>query len=192
MNKEKIDRIKYWIIDVDGTMTDAGIYYDEKGNEMKKFCTKDAAGFFAAHQLGMKIVVLTGRECYAVTRRMHELGVEYIYQDVKNKKQWLQDFIKENALLKDEVAYIGDDLNDYSAMLWAGFRACPNDANEEIKKISDYISKYDGGHGAVRDCIEYVLRKRKEWKCAIMQVYNISKEDLEKCAEKYDITRENT
>ena len=63
-------KLKYFVIDVDGTMTDAGIYYDDHGNELKKFCTKDAAGFFTAHQVGMKIMVLTGRECPAVTRRM--------------------------------------------------------------------------------------------------------------------------
>ena len=61
-------KLKYFVIDVDGTMTDAGIYYDDHGNELKKFCTKDAAGFFTAHQVGMKIMVLTGRECPAVTR----------------------------------------------------------------------------------------------------------------------------
>ena len=75
-------KLKYFVIDVDGTMTDAGIYYDDHGNELKKFCTKDAAGFFTAHQVGMKIMVLTGRECPAVTRRMQEMGVEYIFQNV--------------------------------------------------------------------------------------------------------------
>ena len=68
-------KIKYLILDVDGTMTDAGIYYDEHGNELKKFCTKDAAGFFAAHNVGIKTVVLTGRECKATTRRMSEMKI---------------------------------------------------------------------------------------------------------------------
>lgn len=88
-----LENIRYWIIDVDGTMTDSGIYYDENGNEMKKFSTKDAAGFFAARQCGMKIMVLTGRECQAVTRRMSEMGVEYICQNVKDKKTYLKYFI---------------------------------------------------------------------------------------------------
>lgn len=172
------NNIKYWIIDVDGTMTDAGIYYDENGNETKKFCTKDAAGFFAAHQVGMKIMVLTGRECMAVTKRMSELGVDYICQNIKNKKQYLEKFIHENQINKEQIAYIGDDLNDYSAMLLAGFIACPADSCEEIKGIADYVSNVNGGYGAVRDCIEYVLRERGEWESAIMHVYNIDSKEL--------------
>ena len=82
--------LKLIVIDVDGTMTDAGVYYDERGNELKKFCTKDAAGFFAAHSVGIKIMVLTGRECAATTRRMTEMKVEYLYQNVKNKAEFLR------------------------------------------------------------------------------------------------------
>ena len=81
MSMEKdLKKVKLLVIDVDGTMTDAGIYYDEHGNELKKFCTKDAAGFFAAHQVGIEIMVLTGRECAATTRRMTEikLGVTVV------------------------------------------------------------------------------------------------------------------
>ena len=99
-------KIKLIVIDVDGTMTDAGIYYDEHGNETKKFCTKDAAGFFAAHQVGMKIMVLTGRECAATTRRMTEMKVEYLFQNVKNKVKFLKKFMVENNISKEEVAYI--------------------------------------------------------------------------------------
>ena len=79
-------KIEYFVIDVDVTMTDAGIYYDDAGNELKKFCTRDAAGFFTAHAVGMKIIVLTGRECKAVTRRMHEMSVEFFCQNIKDKK----------------------------------------------------------------------------------------------------------
>lgn len=71
------EKIRLLLIDVDGTMTDSGIYYDDHGNELKKFCTKDAAGIFAARYVGIKIMVLTGRECYAVTKRMTELKVDY-------------------------------------------------------------------------------------------------------------------
>ena len=77
--------IEYIVIDVDGTLTDAGIYYDEHGNELKKFCTRDAAGFFAAKILGIKTIILTGRECAATLRRMQELKVDHIVQNVKDK-----------------------------------------------------------------------------------------------------------
>lgn len=167
------DKIKLWIIDVDGTMTDAGIYYDENGNELKKFCTKDAAGFFAAHAVGMKIMVLTGRKCAATTRRMVEMKVDYLYQNVKDKTGFLKKFIDENAIKKEELGYIGDDLNDLVSMKLAGFIGCPADSCVEVQSIANYISPVNGGHGAVRDIIEYVLRKCGKWDKAVSEVYQI-------------------
>lgn len=165
--------IKLWVIDVDGTMTDGGLYYDENGNETKKFCTKDAAGFFVAHQLGMKIMVLTGRECEATTRRMTEMKVEYLNQNVKNKVQFLKEFMEENKLSKNMVAYIGDDLNDLPPMKICGFVGCPADSCQEVKGIANYISSVKGGYGVVRDIIEHVLRENKLWDDAISEVYGM-------------------
>ncbi|MBA4686402.1 MAG: HAD hydrolase family protein [Candidatus Galacturonibacter soehngenii] len=169
-----LENIKYIVIDVDGTMTDAGIYYDELGNELKKFCTKDAAGYFAAHAVGIEIIVLTGRECKAVIRRMEEMGIKHIYQNVKEKKEFLQDFIEHNNIDKNELAYIGDDLNDYESMHLAGFIGCPKDSCEEILAISDFVSEKKGGYGAVRDVISFILKQRGQWENAIRSVYGIS------------------
>lgn len=165
--------INYLVIDVDGTMTDAGIYYDEKENELKKFCTKDAAGFFAAHQVGMKIIVLTGRECAATTRRMTELKVDYLFQNVKDKVSFLKSFMEDNRIRKDEIGYIGDDLNDLPPMTLVGYVGCPADSCQEIKEIADYVSPIEGGHGAVRDIIEHLLRESGQWKDAVSKVYGI-------------------
>lgn len=166
-------KIKLLVVDVDGTMTDAGIYYDEHGNELKKFCTKDAAGFFAAQKVGIKIMVLTGRECAATTRRMTELKVDYLFQDVKDKLSFLKKFMKENKILKEEVGYIGDDLNDISSMKNSGFVGCPSDSCTEVRNIADYVSNVRGGYGAVRDVIEYLLREYGEWDKAVSEVYGI-------------------
>ena len=165
--------IKLWVIDVDGTMTDGGLYYDENGNETKKFCTKDAAGFFAAHQSGMKIMVLTGRECKATTRRMTEMKVEYLNQNVKDKAQFLKDFMEENKLTSEMIAYIGDDLNDLPPMKLCGYVGCPADSCQEVKEIADYVSSVKGGYGAVRDIIEHVFRENGLWNNAISEVYGI-------------------
>lgn len=166
-------KIKLFVIDVDGTMTDAGIYYDEHGNELKKFCTKDAAGFLAAHKVGIKIMVLTGRECAATKRRMTELKVDYLYQNVKDKFSFLKQFLLENEISKEELGYIGDDLNDIPPMQLAGFIGCPLNSCTEIIAIADYISPVKGGQGAVRDVIEYVLRESGEWEKAVSEVYGI-------------------
>ena len=171
MNEYRFKKIKFLIIDVDGTMTDSGIYYDNFGNELKKFSTKDAAGFFAAHYAGMFIMVLTGRECPAVTRRMKELKVDYLFQNVKNKTNFLENFIEEKHLTREEIAYLGDDLNDLPAMKLAGFIGCPHDACEEVQAVADYISNFNGGSGAVRDIISYILKQSKLWKQAIDSIY---------------------
>lgn len=171
--KEQLKKIKYLIIDVDGTLTDAGIYYDENGNELKKFCTKDAAGFFAAHQVGIKIMILTGRECAATTRRMTELKVDYLIQNCRDKVAYINKFMSGNNVTKDEIGYIGDDLNDLPGMKLCGFIGCPADSCEEVARLADYVSNVKGGYGAARDIISYVLNELDMWDNAIRDVYEI-------------------
>lgn len=170
MNWEKI---KYLVIDVDGTMTDAGIYYDEHGNELKKFCTKDGAGFFAAHKAGMEILVLTGRECAATTRRMKEMQVDHLVQNCRDKVTYLLQFMAERHISREQMGYLGDDLNDLPAMGLCGFVGCPEDSCVEVKERADYVSSIKGGHGAMRDIIEYLLRSRGEWEKAVSEIYGI-------------------
>ena len=163
--------LRYLVIDVDGTMTDGGIYYDEHGNELKKFCTRDAAGFFAANLLGIKIMVLTGRECAAVKRRMKELKVDHIIENIRNKRIFLEKFMIDNSVSKEEIGYIGDDLNDLSAMKLVGFVGCPADSCIEVIKNANYVSSKNGGQGAVRDIIEHILRESGKWEELIKQIY---------------------
>ena len=167
----KYDKIKYIIIDVDGTMTDAGIYYDEHGNELKKFCTKDAAGFFAAKHVGIKIMVLTGRECAATTRRMKEMKVDFLVQNIKDKLSYLEEFMRTEGIGYEEIGYLGDDFNDLAGMKKAGFAGCPLDACEEVKEASDYVSCVQAGHGAVRDIISWLLKERGQWESAVAEIY---------------------
>lgn len=163
--------LKYIVVDVDGTLTDGGIYYDVNGNEWKKFCTRDAAGFFAAFAAGMEIVVLTGRACAATERRMKELRVKRFYQNVRDKRSFLKNLIEEKGISKEELGYIGDDLNDLAAMKLAGYIGCPADSCKEIQEIAQFVSTLEGGHGAVRDVIEHILRERGEWDNAISKAY---------------------
>lgn len=170
---EMNNKIKYIVIDVDGTMTDGGIFYDEHGNEVKRFSTKDAAGVFAAHAAGIVLLVITGRECQATIRRLNELGIKYVFQNIRNKREFLHNYMVENHITSEEIGYIGDDLNDYYAMKLASFIGCPSDGCSEIKEIASYISRFRGGDGAVRDVIEYYLRDSGEWKSCIEKVYDI-------------------
>lgn len=166
-----LDEIKYLVIDVDGTMTDGGIYYDEHGNESKKFCTKDAAGFFAAKQCGIQIIVLTGRECAATSRRMKEMQVDFLFQNIKDKVSFLKKFMEEHKISRNEIGYIGDDLNDLAPMQLTGFVGCPSDSCEEVIQLANYISKKKGGYGVVRDVVETLLKDTDRWDKAVMEVY---------------------
>lgn len=148
--------VKYLVIDVDGTLTDGGIYYDSHGNEMKKFCAKDGTGFALARAAGLKLIVLTGRESECVRRRMAELNVDIVVQNVKDKTSWLRQYMEEQGLTGSCLGYIGDDLNDLGAMRLCGFVGCPMDACQEVKAVADYVSPKEGGRGAVRDCIEHL------------------------------------
>lgn len=161
------------VIDVDGTMTDGGVYYDGYGNEMKKFCTRDAAGFFAARQLGIMTVVLTSRKCAATERRMKEVGASYLFQDVKDKRTFLENFMEEHGLFRKQVGYIGDDLNDLPPMSLAGFVGCPADSCQEVLERADYVSIKCGGEGAVRDIIEILFKAAGFWDSAVKEVYGI-------------------
>jgi 3-deoxy-D-manno-octulosonate 8-phosphate phosphatase (KDO 8-P phosphatase) len=163
--------LKYIILDVDGTLTDGGIYYDELGNELKKFCTKDAAGIIVARVAGIEVVVLTGRECVATTRRLTELGVKEIHQNVKNKVSWIKTWMEKNRIEKYQIGYIGDDLNDLVPMKLCGYIGCPADACAEVKSIADYVSIIKGGYGAVRDIIEHYFREVGLWDGLVEKAY---------------------
>jgi len=164
--------IKAIIIDVDGTLTDGGIYYDEAGNELKKFCTRDGAGLFAAREVGIRLIVLTGRASAIVKRRMEEFRVDVLEQGVKDKAVWLKDYMEKERLAAGEIAFVGDELNDLAAMRQTGFVGCPQDACTEVKQLAQYISPLKGGEGAVRDVIAFLLRLRGQWDGAVQKVYH--------------------
>ena len=153
-------KIRYLILDVDGTMTDGGVYLDSQGNELKKFSIKDGAGILLARQGGIQVMILTGRESLCVTQRAQELHIPYVFQNVKKKKEFLREFFRERQVSREEAAYIGDDLNDLGAMGLAGITACPRDAAEEVKKSCTLILESRGGEGAVREFAELLLEKQ--------------------------------
>lgn len=151
--------IELLVLDVDGTLTDGGVYYDATGNELKKFAIKDGAGIVAARAAGVRVMICTGRECEAVRRRAADLHIDYVFQDVKDKAAFLAGFLAEKGLARDQVAYCGDDWNDAAAMALCGFVACPADAAQGVAARADYVCRHRGGEGAVREAIEEFLRR---------------------------------
>ena len=116
--------IKLLVLDVDGTLTDGGLYLDSTQNETKKFSVRDGAGLVLAKAAGIQVMILTGRESEPVRRRANELKLDYVHQNVKQKGPYLAAFLKENGFQKEEVAYVGDDWNDLAALALLGFVEC--------------------------------------------------------------------
>lgn len=165
------DRIKLIVLDVDGTLTDGGVYYDSQGNEMKRFDVKDGLGILVARKAGLEFAIITGRASPMVERRAKELGIKYLLQGVQKKYPALTELVRECGLALDEIGYIGDDLNDLQCMEAVGFRACPSDAAKAVKAICDYVAAAPGGHGAVRESLEYFLVLRSTWDTTAKDTY---------------------
>jgi len=150
-------------LDVDGTLTDGKIYLDNGKNEFKAFNVKDGLLVVAAIKIGYDVIIMTGRKSEIVERRAFELGIEEYYQGVQNKKQALEKLMKEKEITYSNLAYLGDDLNDLPVMKEARFAGCPADAAEEVKEISDLVSEFDGGNGAVREILTHLIKAKGEY-----------------------------
>ena len=155
--KEKTN-IKLFLTDVDGVLTDAGMYYSEKGDELKKFNTKDGMGFKLLRENNIKTGIITSENIELNNRRAKKLQLDYIYQGAKNKLDLATKLCKELNIKLENVAYIGDDINDFELLSNVGLAACPNDANNKIKSINNInILEKNGGEGVVREFIETLL-----------------------------------
>lgn len=153
-------KVKVLIMDVDGTLTDGGIYIGNYGEKMKRFDVKDGYGIHEIlPKIGITPVIITGKSSQIVEVRCKELGITKLIQGSNDKVSSLKKIVKELKVEVAQVAYIGDDINDYEAMKMVGIKGCPNNAVLEIKNISDYVTKAEGGYGAVREFIEWIRYK---------------------------------
>lgn len=155
--------IKLILLDVDGTLTDGGIYRSNDGNEMKKFNVKDGYTIVYAQKLNIDFGIITGKVSNLVEIRAKELKIKYLYQGISEKTEILNKIINETGLKKEEIAYMGDDLNDLKIMKSVGLTGAPKDAVSEILEIVDFTSTKNGGEGAVREFIEFILKKDNKW-----------------------------
>lgn len=151
--------IKIIIFDVDGTLTDGKIYMGPDGEVFKAFNAHDAQGIRKLKKVGIESIILTGRISKIVENRAKEMDITKVYQDVQDKKEKVLEIAKKKKIKLQDIAYIGDDENDYEAMKICGFKACPNDAEEKIKGIADYISPRKCNEAAVREILENKIIK---------------------------------
>lgn len=162
--------IKLVLLDVDGTLTDGGIYRGNNGEELKRFNVKDGYAIVNAQKLGIEFGIITGRKSELVEIRSNELKIKYLYQGISEKTVILKEIMQKTGLKKEEIAYMGDDLNDILIMKQLGLTGAPKDAADEVIQIVDFVSEKNGGSGAVREFVEYILKKDGKWEIFLKNV----------------------
>ncbi|MNV03929.1 3-deoxy-D-manno-octulosonate 8-phosphate phosphatase KdsC [compost metagenome] len=156
--KSKIEKIKFLVLDVDGVMTDGGMYYTESGDQIKKYNTKDGMGIMKAQEKGLICGIISSAFTDKMVRNRAEvLKIDHVYVGREQKITILKQWCETLSISLDQVAIIGDDINDLSIMREVGLRACPKDAVQEVKKEVDIVLTKNGGTGVVREFIDNFL-----------------------------------
>ena len=157
-------QIRLFATDVDGVLTDAGMYYSESGDEWKKFNTRDGMGIKLLQKAGLITAIVTQERTRLVARRAEKLAIPELHQGVMDKLSLIRDMAERYGMPLDHIAYIGDDVNDIEALKAVGFSAAPADALPQVRKVVDYVCRQKGGEGAVRELVEMILQSRSETK----------------------------
>jgi len=156
-----LNNVKLLVCDMDGVMTDAGMYYSKDGERMKKFSARDGMGIKFLRNNGIKIILLTGEDNQIVRERAKKLNVDFLGAGVKDKLTYLKGFFEKNKKYNfKNTAYIGDDLNDLECLSRVYFSACPADAVAEVKGVVKYLCVNDGGGGCVREVCDLIINNR--------------------------------
>lgn len=161
--KEDVARVEAFVFDVDGVMTDGGIIPTPEGDFIRRYNAKDGYAIAYALREGFKVCVISGGRGRMLENRLTMLGVTKMYLNCMNKVEALEEFLADNDLDRQSVIYMGDDIPDLECMMRVGIPVCPADAAMEVVEASRYVSEYNGGHGAVRDIVEQVLRAKGCW-----------------------------
>ena len=161
--KEYLKHISTFIFDVDGVLTDGTIKVNTQGEMFRTMNIKDGYGLKTAVEQGFKVCVISGGTNEGVRVRLQNMGIKDVLLGAHNKTEILENYLKNHNLKRDNVLYMGDDLPDYDIMQEVGLPTCPQDAVQEIKAISKYVSHKKGGKGCVRDVIEQVMKVQGKW-----------------------------
>jgi len=164
---KKSKTIKLVLTDVDGVLTDGGRYYSEKGEHIKKFHVRDGMGVNLLLRNKIKTVIITKENSLIVKKWSKEMNVSKLLMGIKNKESELPKICKLYKIRKNEIAYIGDDVNDIDLLAKVGFSACPQDSIDKVKKVVDYVCGLDGGKGVFREIADLILSikflNKKKW-----------------------------
>jgi len=153
-------RIRALVLDVDGVLTDGQLYFDNQGNEMKAFCTRDGLGMRALQRMGTVLALITGRQSQIVAHRAANLGIEHVYQGRNDKLDAFHELLAETGIDASEVCYAGDDWVDIPVLDRVGLAVTVADADAVVKKRVHWVTSRLGGHGAVREICDLILAAR--------------------------------
>ncbi|NLJ17768.1 acylneuraminate cytidylyltransferase [Globicatella sulfidifaciens] len=160
LNDQIIKKIRCVLTDSDGVLTDGGMYYSENGDELKKFNTKDGMGFKLLRETGIITGIITGENIELVRRRAEKMKVDEVYLGIQDKMKILNEVCSKYSLDYEEIAYIGDDINDLEVIKTVGLGCTVNDGMECVKEVAKVITKAKGGEGAVREVVELILKTK--------------------------------
>jgi 3-deoxy-D-manno-octulosonate 8-phosphate phosphatase (KDO 8-P phosphatase) len=160
---EYFHHVTTFVFDIDGVLTDGTVLVLENGLQARQMHVKDGLALQMALRNGYRVVIVSGGYSEPVIGRFQKLGVREVFLDVKDKKSFLDNYLKEHGVQWGEVLFMGDDLPDLAVLQNAGVPCCPADAVMEVKRVSKYISPIRGGFGCVRDVIEKVLKLNDHW-----------------------------
>jgi len=153
--------VKLLALDVDGTLTDGSVYMDGEGHEFKRFDIQDGMGIAMLRREGLEVAIISGRFSASTDQRAKDLSIPFVFNGVKDKLETLMSLAERLNLKPEEVAYMGDDVNDIECIKWAGFGVAVANAREEVKRSADYVTASMGGRGAVREVADMLLKKRR-------------------------------
>jgi len=159
---DKIMKIKMLAMDVDGTLTDGSMYYSENGEQLKRFNVRDGMSIHLLENSGIIPAIITSENSSITKARAKKLNISQVILGSRNKTEDIKKLALDNNIKLEEIAYIGDDINDLHVIKIVGFSGCPADSTELIKQNVDYICKSEGGRGAVREFVELILINQKK------------------------------
>jgi YrbI family 3-deoxy-D-manno-octulosonate 8-phosphate phosphatase len=157
--KKKARKIKLVFTDIDGVLTDTGVYYSERGEELKRFSIRDGMGVVRLREkVSIDTGIITGELSGSVKKRAERLKITELYQGVESKELVFKEILKKHNLKAENIAFIGDDVNDLELLKLVGLSASPADAFVQVKKIVNYVCQTKGGHGAFREFAELIIK----------------------------------
>jgi 3-deoxy-D-manno-octulosonate 8-phosphate phosphatase (KDO 8-P phosphatase) len=161
--REAFKKVKLLLLDVDGVLTGGEIIYDNEGRELKIFNVKDGLGIYLLSKFAIGVVIITAKDSPVVRRRAKDMHIDKVIGGKLPKSRVIPQLLKKYNVKKDEICFIGDDLIDIGVMKIVGVPVAVNDAPFEVKKTALYVSRYNGGQGAVRDVVECILKAQNRW-----------------------------